>query len=87
LAHHRSILAFHQRVVGGPVGSRLGELDQQLVQHFRHPMVDKLAAVVAMKPEDAERELVQYRFQHRNHVLFADGFHTSDVLPLRHGVH
>jgi hypothetical protein len=37
-----------------------------------------------MKPEDAERELVQDGFQHRNHVLFGDGFHTSDVLPLRH---
>lgn len=49
-------------------------------------MIQKLASVVAMKPDDAEWELVQNRFQHGNHVPFADGFHASDVLPLCHRV-
>ena len=33
-ANDGSVLAFDQSVVGGSVGARLGELDQQLVQHL-----------------------------------------------------
>ena len=49
LAHHGSVLALHQRVVGRTVGARLGELDQQFVQQPGNAMVQELAAVVGSR--------------------------------------
>jgi hypothetical protein len=86
LAHDRSVLAFHQRVVGRTAGARLGELDQPFVHQPGDAMVQELAAVVGVEAGDLKRELVRDRFQHRKHVPFADGFHAAQVLPLRHGV-
>ena len=34
--------------------------DQQLVQQFRDPMIEKLRVVVGMKTLDQERKLVQH---------------------------
>lgn len=54
LADHGSVLAFHQRIVGGAVGPRLGELHQQLVEQPGHGVIEKLGTVVAVKAQDAE---------------------------------
>ena len=61
LAHHRSVFAFHQSVVGAAMGPRFGELfDPHFVQQPRHPVVEKLRAVVGMKTANAEGELMQH---------------------------
>ena len=39
-----------------------------------------------MKAQNAKRELVEDRFQHRKHMSFADCLHAANRLPLRDGV-
>src|SRR5207249_4586829 len=46
-----AVLAFHQSIVSGPVGPRLGELDQQLFQQLSQDAIDKLRTVVAVEAE------------------------------------
>ena len=50
-------------------------------------MVQKLRAIVAVEPQDPERELMQYRLQHRNQVPFTDRLGAAHHLPLRHRIH
>ena len=51
LADHSSVLSLHQSIVGGSVGPRLGELDQQLFQQLSQDAIDKLRTVVAVEAE------------------------------------
>jgi len=87
VAHHRSIFALHQGVVGRAAGAGLREFHQQLVQHFLHLMIQKLRAVVTVEPHNAKGKLMQHRLQHRDQIPLADGFYAPDHLPLRHRVH
>ena len=61
-ANHRTVFRFHQPVVIGVTRPRLGLFDQKFVQQAGHGVVDEFAAVVGMKPMDAERELLQHGF-------------------------
>ena len=63
LAHDSAVLAFHQRVVGGPVGPTLGEFDEQFAEQIRHILIDEFRSVVAVKAQNAKWKLVQNRFQ------------------------
>src|SRR5262249_2386120 len=87
LAYHRPILAFHQGVIRGLIRSRFGEFCQQLVQQFRHSMIDELRAVVAMKTADTERKLVQHRLQYRHQVALTNRLGGTHNFPLRDRVH
>ena len=84
LPNHGSVLGFHQAVVVRVPRPRFSLLYQQLVQQLRYGVVDELASVVGMKARDAERELAQHRFQHRNQPCFADLGCRPHHLPLRH---
>ena len=56
---------------------------QQLVEQLGHRMVEELRAVVAVKAENAEGELMQHGFQDRNQVAFGNRLDTAHHLPLR----
>ena len=56
LAHHGTLVTFHQGVVIGVACSGLGELDQQLVEQLRDPFVEIFRAVVGVNALDEERE-------------------------------
>jgi hypothetical protein len=86
-ADHGSVLGFDQAIVVGVPRPRFRLLHQQFGQQFRHPVIDKLAAIVGMEAEYAERKLPQHRFQHRNQPGLADLRRGSYHLPLRHFVH
>jgi hypothetical protein len=45
LPDHRAVLCFHQSVVVGTPGPRLGLLNQELIQQIRNRVIDELAAV------------------------------------------
>ena len=87
LANDRSILAFHQRIVLRPIGSALGELDQQSLEQLGHLVVDILRAVVGVEAQNPKGKLMQDRLQDRQHKLLVDPFHAAYHLPLRHCVH
>jgi len=86
LAHHRAIFALHQSVVGGSVGPGFGELRQQLVQQFGHPVIQELRAVAAVEAQNAKGELMQHGLQDRRQVAFRDGLDAAHHFPLRHRI-
>jgi hypothetical protein len=57
LANHRAILALHQCMVLTSASPALGEFGVQFPQHFRHPMMDILRAVVGVKTADGKGKL------------------------------
>src|ERR1019366_6398801 len=87
LANDRPVLAFHQRIVLAPIGPAFGQLDQQMLEHFVHLVIDVFRAVVGMNLHNHEGKLMQDCLQHRQQILLADPPHAAHYLPLRHLVH
>src|SRR5665213_1185755 len=87
LADDRSVLAFYQRVVLGPIGAAFGEFDQQTFEQLRQFVIDVLRAVVGVKAENTEGKLMQDRPQHGPQILLADLADATYCFPLRHRIH
>ena len=83
LAHHGPVFAFHQSVVSGAIGPRLGELDQQLVEQPGQAVIEELRAVVGVEAAQAKGELVQHCFQHWDQAPLRDRLDAADDLSLR----
>ena len=83
LADHRTIFGLHQAVIVTAARTAFGLLNQKLVEQAGHGGIDKLAAVIGVKAQNAERKLVQHSGQHRLQPSFADAWGGSYHLPLR----
>ena len=59
LAHNRAVFAFDERVVIRGSRSRLGELNEQLVEQFGDMPIDILGTIVGVESPYCERELFQ----------------------------
>ena len=55
LAHHVTVLAFHQGIVVAVPGAGLGKLDTQFLQQPGNLFVDIFRAVVGVEPPDGVR--------------------------------
>lgn len=64
------------------VRARLGEFHRQLVEHFGDLVVDVFRAVVGMKSEYAEWEVLQQGCDDRQQIGFGDLLASGDQLPL-----
>ena len=87
LAHHVTVLAFHQGIVVAVPGTGLGKLDTQFLQQPGDPTVDVFRAVVGVEPQDDEREARQQVCQGRDEVDFTDALDTDHDLELGHFIH
>jgi len=82
LAHDRGVLAFRQGIVIAVAGARFGELDAQLLQQLRDPLVDVFRAVVGVEAAQDEGESLEHLLQGRDEEPFTDLFHRTDHLAL-----
>ena len=87
LAHHRAVLGLGQAVVIAAPRAAAGELDAQLVQQLDYPVVDVLAAVVGVEPQQLEGKLREHLLDDGQQVGLGDGLHAGHHFPLRHAVH
>ena len=67
-----AVLGLGQAVVVAAPRAAAGELHAQLFQHRGHAVVDILAAVVGVEPENLERELLEHLFDDGQQMRLGD---------------
>ena len=86
-AHGGGVFALNQGIVVGVAGTRLGELNEQLVEECCDLVIDILRTVIFVSTADHEREGIEQCRKRRNQIRLADALYTRHHLKLGHRVH